>query len=413
MKRRFLHAILITSAALFMAGCFLNGSSYREDDGSLVFVGEVLNQGEPLSGSRVEATLYDANGGVIATTEDFTCRVMPTNSVSAYKVTFPAGTPDPARVELRLNGNPVDDAYLASGLSARLFGTGPAQLSQGKATVYGEMRNDSGNRYQNGYACVAWKNAQGQVLRVAEGIAAGLAFDPGDVLPFAVSEDVPAGATTVEFYLDAGVTPPPAVRPDITTLPAGAFRNTTILAGPRPLGGDGTLFAGIGEVHNNTSDMLGIQVSAVTRNAAGEPNGVSDSSGFCQVPAEPGGFTYSSYIMISAGGQTAPLTVTIEGMDLSASDVDVLPVSGISLTSTSTAERVRGTVRNDSDTALNFVATCAAVYDDNGDVIGAFPGLAELPAGGLRPGATVAVSVDVPVIGDNPTRANLIAAGRP
>ncbi len=407
MLRRLLTLGIAGVVTLLTTGCFLNVSSYTDDDGSIVYVGEVTNDGAPLSFALVEGTFYDANGAVITTATGPVCRVMPAKSIAAFKVVLPPGTAQPARAEWKLTGDRIEDAGLADGLSGQLLGSSPTSAGQTKPAVYGEMRNNSNREYRRGYVCVAWKNVKGDVIRVATGTAAGVRFSPGDVLPFVVYEDVPADAVGVEFYLDAGVFPPPMTPPDVVDLPEGAFQHALRRSGPPIGGGPGTLFLGLGEVHNDGDSMLVIDMSATTRDASGDVNGVSGGSGFCRVPAAPGGFTYGSYVLTSASGPTPPLDLKIEGEVVDPGDMEILDANNVTDSGSGAGVTVKGTVRNTSGKTLQSVFVCAGVYDSSGTVIGAFPGEADLPAGGLAPNATV----QVPAFGDGAS-AKMIAAGR-
>jgi hypothetical protein len=395
---------------LVVSGCVLNVSSYTDSNGSIVYVGEALNQGDPLAFPRVEGTFYDASGNVITTASGPACRVMPKQSLAAFKVVLPPGTAQPARVEWKLTGETIEDAGLAEGLSGQLLGTGPATLPQTKPAQYGEMRNDSTREYRRGYVCIAWKNVKGEVIRVATGVAAGVRFNPGDVLPFVVYEDVPPEATAVEFYLDAGVALPPNTPTKVIELPGSAFQNALRRGGPPPGGGPGTMFLGLGEIRNTSDSTLYLEMSAVTRSASGSPDGVSTGANFCRVPAAPGGFTYGGYVLNSASSPAPPLELKIEGEVVEPGEQAILEVNGISRSGSGASVKVKGAVRNTSGKTLQRVYVCAGVYDASGTVIGAFPGDANLPAAGLAPNATVDVTVDVPVFGDGAS-AKMIAAG--
>jgi hypothetical protein len=375
-----------------------------------VYVGEVTNDGPPLSVPVVEGTFYDAAGNVIATESGRACRVMPSKGISAFKVVLPPGTPDPARAEWKLAGETTDDAGLATGLTAELFGTGPAFAGATKGQVFGEIRNNSTNVYQFGFVCVAWVNAKGEVIRVAEGTAAGMKFAPGDVLPFSVFEDIPPEAVDAVFFLDAGVTLPPRPAPVFVPLAGSAFQNKSEVVFPGPNGG--TVMLGTGEIRNTSSSTIAAVVSASTRGADGHPNGASVGGGECRVPAEPGGITYGSYILVSAASGAPPLDVKLDAIAAPESGApEILSVSGVTRSNASGGlQRVRGTIRNDSGARLSTIFFCAAVYDANGDVIGMAPGFAEVPMDGLAPNETITVQADVPAFGTG-TSAKMIAAG--
>jgi hypothetical protein len=410
--RLFVCAALI--AGILTSGCFFGVTSYRDEDNALVYVGLVQNEGAPLVNPVVQGTFYDANGNVIATQEGSACRVMPSGSIAAFKVTLPPNTAQPAKADWKLTGEAVDDAYLAEGLTGMLFGDGDSFPPGEPRSHFGEMRNNSGNTYSGGDACVAWTNDRGEVLRMSSGSAAGLKFAPGGVLPFVVREDVPPEATGALLFLDAGVTPPGRPAPTFVEFPRSAFQHALEQSGPSPTGGlAGTLFLGLGELHNTGSTLAFMDLVAVTRDAAGHPTGMSDSynASFCRVPAAPGGFTYGSYIFNAAG--TAPaLEVKIEGVYHPLNTTEIIATSGVTHSSSGAGERVRGTIKNTTSETLTSVDACAGVYDASGKVIGAFPGYPTLPAGGLAPNQTVSVTIDVPTFG-NANSAKLIASGRP
>ncbi len=174
--------MMLTMTALAAAGCFLNVTHYRDSRGGLNYVGEVYNEGAPVAEPLVYGTFYDANGDIIATALGVVCQPLPAKGIAAFHVGLPPETPDPARVEWLLLGDRVNDAGLATGLSAELLETraGPG----GHTFFYGALTNKSSNSYLGGHVCAAWVDERGQVLRVSEADAAGLRFDPGRSIPF-------------------------------------------------------------------------------------------------------------------------------------------------------------------------------------------------------------------------------------
>ncbi len=385
--------------AVLSSGCFFNVTSYTETDGTTVYVGEVQNDGPPLSNPIVTGTFYDAAGNVITTQTGSACRVMPTKSVAAFKVTLPPGTAKPARAEWALSGREVADAYLADGLSGQLFGTGPATPGTAKPQVFGEIRNDSANTYTGGYVCVAWVNAQGEVLRVAEATAAGGEFAPGDVLPFSLRESVPAEATDALFFLDAGVTPPGEVRPTFADVPFSAYQNEFELNGPN-FAGQGTLYVSLGEIHNSGPKSFYPRMIAVLRDGAGHPTGVGESSrDLCDVPAFPGSFAYGGYIMATSTMPPPPVERRIEAQRFATIEaVAKLTPSNLAHSPVSAAiELVSGKLKNPGTGRLAAAVVCAGAYNADGLLVGV--GMAELPEG-IAAGATVSFAVSVPVFGD-------------
>ena len=400
---------LIVGLAVLASGCFFNVTSYTDTDGSTVYVGEVRNDGPPLSGPYVTGTFYDANGNVITTQDGDVCRVMPTSSIAAFKVRLPAGTPKPARVEWKLNGTEVENPYLAEGLTAWISATAPASPGTDLGLVYGEMRNDSASTYIRGYVCIAWVNAKGEVLRVGTGSAAGLRLAPGQTLPFAVRENPPAEATDALFFLDAGVTPPGQPQTTIVDLPDSAFRNASERSGPN-LGGNGTLYLGLGEIHNGGSSTLSASLSAVARGSDGKPVAVGGGD-YCDVPAFPDSFTYGVYLMTTNASPPPPPDLKLEGAVLvgDAAPGELTPTNVTK--SGSGIVKVSGKIKNTLSEPITMILLCAGSYDASGAVIGVNATRIFIDAG-LAPGATRSFTIDVPSFGDVST-VKAIAAGVP
>jgi hypothetical protein len=61
---------------------------------------------------------------------------------------------------------------------------------------------------------------------------------------------------------------------------------------------------------------------------------------------------------------------------------------------------VTGTVRNTSGRTLDHVRVCAGLYDAGGNLLGYGSDEPAVPAGGLRPNASVSFSADVLAPGD-------------
>lgn len=399
--KRCVATFIIAALAVLASGCIFNVTSYRDADGNIVYVGEVKNDGAPLSSPEVVGTFYDAAGGVIATERTNACRVMSTGSVAAFKLVLPAGTAQPARAEWKLEGEVVDNAYLADGLTAEITGTAPATPGTDVPIVVGEVQNNSANTYTGGYVCLAWVNPRGEVLRVAEGSGSGIRFAPGARMPFYLREEAPAGATDVLFFLDAGVTPPGEQPPPVVDLPETAYRNEFQSSGLNPLG-SGNLFLSLGEIHNNGSQTIDPILTAVTRDAQGRLTGVADSRGLCLVPAFPGSFTYGGYILTNNASASQQPQLSLEASQPPDQDTfrKLTPTSVKSSTGSGGLVRVTGRVRNTTDVTLLLVGVCAGTYDADGTVIGAAMGFAEVGFGGLEPGETAEFEIEVPAFGD-------------
>jgi hypothetical protein len=390
--------LLIPLASILFTGCFLHVGSYRDSDGSLVYVGEVVNTGAPLSYAWVEGTFYDAAGNVIGTHRGDVCQVLPANGIAAFEVRLPPGTPDPARVEWRLLGDEVADAYLAGGLSAEITNT----VVRGDIThVFGNLRNNSANTYTRGYVCAAWVNADGTLLRMAQTTAAGLLNAPGSSLPFQFSAQVPPDAVGLNFYLDAGVTPPEFPRTRVVSLPVSAFRHPSELIEIDVPGG-GVLVSRSGEVHNTGSEPIYPEVFATLHDAAGALVGVDFAFDICDVTAAPGGFTYRGFSMSSPASAADPPDVTLEAVVLDDDAVVALDPTSIEFPDTpgTMIRAVTGTVRNTSGRTLDHVRVCAGLYDAGGNLLGYGSDEPAVPAGGLRPNASVSFSADVLAPGD-------------
>ena len=351
--------ILLSLVVLVVGtGCILNVTSYRDRGGSLVYVGEAYNEGGPLSNPQVVGTFYDANGNVIATQSGSVCQVLPNKGLAAFEVRLPAGTPDPARVEWKLEGNPVDDVRLATDLSVQVTNT--VTGGNGFTSVFGDLRNNGTNTYINGYVCASWVNDRGEVLRVARSTAAGLSFGPGQVLPFQlIAADVPAEAVGMRFYLDAGY-PLQNDLPEFLTLAGSAYVNesTDRLTGP-----GGTFAEGYGEIRNTTSGIIAPSVSAVVRDSAGKLIGVSGGP-FCPSAVPPGGVGYGGWLIRSPATSMPDPQIKVEAVK--APDAVILETQNVSLGGAT----VTGRVRNASSSTVRAAVVCAALYNDSGEVIG-------------------------------------------
>lgn len=389
-------ALLIS--AIIASGCFLNVSSYRDSDGSTLYVGEVYNGGRPLSNPSVEGRFYDAAGNLIGTHEGAVCQVLPEKGIAAFEVRLPAGTPDAARVEWALRGDEVDNVYLASGLQAEITNTivGP----DGTSFVFGQMRNTSASTYLGGYVCAAWVDASGKILRVdLFGSVGGIDNSPGTVMPFKVQQAVPAEAVGVNFYLDAGVSPPPNPPFAFKDLPASAFENARPqLSLPLPRG---TLLSRQGEVRNDGTRPIFPTIVATVNDASGKLAGVSDSFDTCDVAAPPGGTTFRSYSILTPVTAPGAPSVRIEASEVpaGANFVTLEPTNARFVEGSDFIHEITGTVRNTSSETLDFVEVCAGAYDEDGMVIGYGSAFPELPAGGLAPNALVQFTVELVVSG--------------
>jgi hypothetical protein len=331
------------------------------------------------------------------------CQVLPSKGVAAFEVRLPAGSPQPARVEWRLDGEPVDNAYLAEGLVANVTNT---QVSaSGETFVFGEVTNTSGNTYSRSYVCAAWKNAAGQVVRVERVNAAGLKFAPGQKLPFGVSAKLPPDAVKVDFHLDSGVTPPGETPPTYQTLPATALTNSFSARGVNtPLGFLSVLF---GEVKNTTGRAAFIEAATVYRDGAGKIVGVDSGGDLCPVAVPPGGTAFAGGIATSP---SAPVSASTS-IEANLAPVGVNPIfpatSNVTFSFAAGIVAVRGTVRNTSSSTLEFVDVCAAVYDATGRVVGV--GSWFVP-GPLAPSASKQFEVVLGAVAE-PTSAKAIAQG--
>jgi hypothetical protein len=167
-------------------------------------------------------------------------------------------------------------------------------------------------------------------------------------------------------------------------------------------------------VENTGTAALFPQLAAVTRDGAGHPNGVGSSNGLCGVPAFPGGFTYSGYIMASADPVSTMASESIEAVvEDRPTDLQKLSVSGVVSTPGSGGMvRVTGNVTDTLSQAVSVLNVCAGAYDAAGNVIGALPSSLSLSAGGLAAGASTSFTIDVPAFGTSAS-AKAIAAGKP
>lgn len=400
--------MVLMTTALAAAGCFLNGSHYRDSRGSLIYVGEVYNEGAPVAEPLVYGTFYDANGDIIATALGVVCQPLPANGIAAFAVGLPPETPDPARVEWLLLGDRVNDAGLATGLSAEILETrvGPG----GHTFVYGELTNNSSNSYLGGHVCAAWVDERGQVIRVAEQNAAGLRLDPGQSIPFQLIEQLPGEATGVNFYLDAGITAP-GERVRIVDLPMSAFRSTSQeTTSNTPLG---MRTVRVGEVHNTRPNgLLSPEIFGIVPDDAGFP-AVTRKGDDCSVPAAPGSFTYAAYDLITPYEPGLAAQLRIEARDLTDLGVRVIETKQVRLLDGGSVVReVTGVVTNTSSVPLSRIEVCAGAYDGSGLVRGI--GAAPVEPSGLvlAPGASAPFLVRVATNGEV-TSAKAVASGQP
>jgi hypothetical protein len=408
---RYVITVLMAALAVLSSGCFLNVTSHRQPDGSLVYAGEVYNEGAPLSSPSVEGTFFDAAGNVITTRTAPVCTVLPSKSVSAFRVSLPPGIQDPARVEWKLLGDEVADAYVATGLSATVTNIVPEGGVVDMSSVYGEIRNDSDRQYRGASLCIGWANDKGEILDVGYGFGAGWRLDPGGVMPFEVQIDnIPEDATHLNFYLDAGVTPTgPA--PSVVDLPGSALQHGFTVKLPTT----GGIFSLTGvEVHNSTQQSRIPAVVPTIRDGSGKLLSTSGTSTFCQVTAPPGGFTYASYSLTRAGADMPAPTVRVEARERGEGALlpHVLEPSNVTRSNESNDHTtVKATIKNTSGVTLTRINACAGVYDATGNLVGVFPTITPLrPVGGLAPNASMSVTIDVPTFG-TAASAKMIADG--
>lgn len=383
------------------AGCFRDVSSHRRGDGSLVYTGEVINNGDPLASPDVVGTFYDAAGNVIARAHANVCRPMPTGVASGFEVALPPGTQDPARVEWALQGErsaPGSDVGLGK-VSGEVIAQATGAL--GETYIYGEIRNDSTASYNAGLACVGFENSDGEILGFSFGVTPGLRLLPGETEPFQAVLALPQPVTGARIYLDALVPrqlPARGEPGDAVRLPSSSFRNARAFTRATTTG---EIAGQYGEVHNNTADELLITVVGTARDADGGLRAVSEAGPRCHVTAKPGSFTFGSY-SFAVDGSAPEATVTVEGLisektPLSATDVKrSQPSAGV--------ERVVYAVKNTSQEPL-LINTCVGAYDSSGKVVGMQEARSLETTNGVQtarevaPGETEHFTVDVPVTG--------------
>jgi len=307
-KRLSLLGILTVFAVLAM-GCPLHVTHYRDDDGSLVYVGDFYNTGDQaLVGAAIEATLYDAGGTVIATKTDDLCQILPAKRILPFKVTLPPGTGDPARVEFKVVGTPTAEPYLATGLEASVVSE--AKDDGGESWINGEIKNTSTNQYYTGYVCASWTNAAGDVLRTDSVATVGIRLPPGQSLPFVLVEEIPPEATGINFYLDAGMYPPGMEPMTVVTLPSTAFRN--VFSGGILMGQGYGEFQ-LGEIYNTGAVKIGPpHLVAAARDSSGKLVAAGQWMQFCPAAVPPGSYTFGGYMMMTPSGLSGTTQLQIE-----------------------------------------------------------------------------------------------------
>jgi hypothetical protein len=248
--------------------------------------------------------------------------------------------------------------------------------------------------------CAAWIDANGKILRVdLFGNVGGIDNSPGAIMPFQIQQDVPAEAVGVNFYLDAGVSPPPNPQFVFKDLPASAFENAKPqLALPLPVG---TLLTRQGEVRNDGTRPIFPTIVATVNDASGKLAGVSGSFDTCDVAAPPGGTTFRSYSILTPVTAPGAPSVRIEAIEVPAGSnfVTLEPTNEQYVEGSDLIREITGTVRNTSSETLDFVEVCAGAYDEDGMVIGYGAAFPDLPANGLAPNASIQFSVELVVSG--------------
>ena len=370
------------------SGCFLHVSHYTAPDGSIVYVGDFYNDvpGPGFPTAMIEGKFYDAAGNLITTKNGFTCNGVSPKGVIPFKVTLPPGTAEPARVDWRIVDAPAEP-YLATGLEANVTNT----FTAGNTTyVVGELRNTSTNTYVSGWPCASWTDADGNVVRQADGIVAGQRLGPGDVRPFELWVDTPPAGSTIHLYLDAGVTNSPgSVGPSAIDVPASALQNGY---GPTaPI--DGTqLTLGVYEVHNPTAKPFIPAPVAEVRDASGNLLAVNFGGSQCDVYAAPGSFSYTTYVVRAPATVTTPPTVSLQGYEVN--DTIYSPaVSSLTFSKSGDTVTATGTVKNTSTATLNHARVCVGAYDAGGTVRNVGMVHVTLPSSGLAPNGTASFSV--------------------
>ena len=391
--KTFILTLLLALIAAAAAGCFRDVGSYRDEDGSLVIMGEVLNTGDPLADAHVTGTLYDADGNVIATGAANVCRPLPTGGTSAFQMVLPPGTPDPARIEWNLSGDrlaPGSDTGLAK-VNGELVNE--AHGEQGETHAYGEITNESASTYNGGLACVAYLNDKGEIIRILRGSTPGVRLEPGETEPFVAVGDVPGDAVATRLYLDAFVPrnpPAPGAVGDAVMLPESSFNRRH---GFERSTQTGRISGQFGEVHNDSDRELLVTVSGTARD--GDGTLVATSAGGsprCHVTAEPGSFTFGAY-EFAVDGRAPDADVSVEALIS-----DKAPAKAVNVKRTQLSSgivRVTYDVKNPLTSMARAVNTCVGLYAADGDVIG----MLESRAFEVAAGATASYSVDVPAYG--------------
>lgn len=399
-------APLLSILAVLASGCILHVSHYTDDAGKTVYVGELYSEGNSYGpGATVEGTFYDAGGHVITTEKGSTCLGVDPKHVVPFKVTLPPGTAAPAKVDWQVLATPVADAFLATGLEAQI--TDQAVDPSGATWFSGLIANNSANTYTGGDVCAAWFNAAGDVLRVAVAEANMLRFAPGNSIPFAMVEQVPPEATTMSFFLDAGVTPPGVTAPTIVDLPSSSYTHALDLT--FPLGSGATSHVSFAEIHNTSGSPIGApRIGAIAPDADGKQLAGLDATCPLEVPA--GGFTFGGYTVVGPGTLQFQPTVGIQAQALSS--LQETPLASVTVQVQSAGlgnAHVSGSVKNSTTQAFPVVAVCAGVYDAAGKVIGIGFTLIDVP-GGVAAGSTHSFSTDVAAFGV-PSSVKALAAG--
>ena len=397
MSRKLTGLTVLIAFAILAAACtrgVTRMTSYRDTDGSLVYVGEAYNNGATdLQFAEIEGTFYDVAGNVTQTATASTCRVLAKNSASPFELRLPPGTADPARVEWKLVGDDVLSVYLAEGLTAEIH---TMLVGTNDTAVFGEIRNTSANTYSQGYLCIGWRDGVGNVSRMGQSATAAMRLGPGEAVPFAVYAELPPGSLESVFYLDAGVTPPGEPQPQFVDVPLSAYQHSSTYG---PFLWDGFyLTLGIGEIKNTTSSVLVPQIVAVTRDSSGRVLSANSDDDLCNVAAPPGGFTIGDW-SIDQSGLTSPApSLSIQARKMPSDQRVVVATTNLSKVPASGGGiKVSGKVKNTSSKRLSLLHVCAITYSAEGNVTAAM-GKTLFPDGGLAPNATESFSIEIPVL---------------
>lgn len=399
-------SVLVAAVALLSAGCILHVTHYQRSDGSTVYVGELYNEGGPLNAANaVQGKFYDTSGNLITTQTGSICQGVNPKSVIPFKVVLPPGTAAPAKVDWSVVATPVANAYLATGLEGSI--TSKAISPDGATWFSGQIKNTSSNSYVGGYVCAAWYDAAGNVVRVQQATANQLGLGPGASIPFAMPETVPPEATSMNFFLDAGVAPPGTTPVTVLDIPGTAYTHTSQKT--FAFGSGSTARVSFGEIHNNGTQAIHAPLlSSTAQDAAGEL--VAGDPSTCPLDVAPGGYTFGGSLMAAPGASITGAVDTIQAMVATKAISTMISTSGVQMQVTANGvAHVTGTVTNTSGRSLVLVGVCAGVYDASGALIGT-NATALKPTGGLGAGQSASFALDVLPFG-TPASVNVLAGG--